>query len=206
MYRVAHHNDIKAVRLLMDAGARIHHSDNYMHSAVNSAAFHGSHSLLQWFAKSGFDYSASKTGNNRPPFHSAAASCDLSTMKFLVKLGANPLALGKEGWSALHLFVVEFSAKEKSRGKDVVPVDDIVRYLVRACGIDPNKKTSDGGITALHIASENGLVPVVSALLGNRTDLNSVDSLGKSYRFSSLLVKSVPNVHSLSKSDSFRTF
>jgi ankyrin repeat protein len=117
-------------------------------------------------------------------------------MKLLVKLGANPRAFDKRGWSALHLFVMEFSDKEKSRGKDVVPVDDVLRYLVRTCGIDPNVKTIDNGVTALHSASEYGLVPVVSALLCNGTDVNSADSCGKSYMFPSLLVQSVPKFHS----------
>jgi hypothetical protein len=183
IYRAAQHDDIKAVRLLMEAGARIQHSDNFMHSAVNSAAYYGSHSLLQWFANSGFDYSTLKTGNDRPPFLSAAASCDLRTMKLLVKLGANPRALDKDGWSALHFFVMGFPDEEKSRGKDVVPVDDIVRYLVRTCRIDPNMKVRDSAITALHIAAKDGLVHVACALLRNGADLNSGDAQGKSYWF-----------------------
>jgi ankyrin repeat protein len=92
-YRVAHHNVIKAVRLLMEAGARLQHSENSMHSAVNSAACYGSHSLLQWFANIVFDFSASKTGSGKLPFHSAALSRDFRTMKLLVNLSANQGAL-----------------------------------------------------------------------------------------------------------------
>jgi hypothetical protein len=128
-------------------------------------------------------------------------------MKLLVKLGANPRALDKEGRSALHYFAKGFPDVEKSRGKDVVPVDDIVRYLVRTCGIDLNVKTRDNRFTALHIAVEYDLVHVACALLRNGADVNSVDWRGKNYGFPAVFVRPKrANFHSLSNSDSLRTF
>jgi hypothetical protein len=69
---------------------------------------------------------------------------------------------------------------DKSPGEDVVPVDDIVRYLVRTCDIDPNRKTREHDFTEQGFAAGHGLAHVAYALLHNGADLYSVDSCCKS--------------------------
>jgi ankyrin repeat protein len=165
LYRIGHRNDVRAVRVLVDAGARVDDEKVPDLSGVISAALHGTKTLLHWYSKDGFDFSALTLSRIDSPFHSAAYAGNLGVMKTLVRLGADPGFIDGRGRSALHFFAYGLHCADRRLNTDGASYEDIVRYLVEDCEIDPNLVGGESGSTALHVAAQDGNAEVVKLLL-----------------------------------------
>jgi ankyrin repeat protein len=86
-------------------------------------------------------------------------------MKTLVHLSADPAFIDGRGQSALHSFVNGFRDPGRSLITDNASYEDIIRYLIEDCHIDPNLVGSATGSTALHDATQDGNIEVVKLLL-----------------------------------------
>jgi ankyrin repeat protein len=161
-----------AFRILADAGAWAPPaSGTHVSSAVAVASTIQQHAQLNWFAKAGFKFSELQDFEHWSPFTFAAVTCGLPTMKLLVRLGADPRLRDGAGRSALHLFCVAMQSSTLS-------ADEVVRYLVKTCGIDPDWREKETEETALHKAARLGYVDVIRALLRYGASVNPVCEFG----------------------------
>jgi ankyrin repeat protein len=164
--RIGRQVEVKLMRALADAGRRV--SDlSSDESAILAAATSGSCAVLKWYAKHGYDFTSRALLRGRfTLFACAAYRSQLSSMKTLVKLGADPSLLDKWGCSALHYFIIGLD-DGTIEAYDPDLCRDIISFLVQSCGLDPDLAMSSTNrhLTALYIAARYGHVEATRALV-----------------------------------------
>jgi ankyrin repeat protein len=161
--------------------------------AVYLAALHSEHSQLLWFATAGFDFQGVPQGQFYNPFCAAASVGHLATMKRLVRLGMDYSLLFDDDTSPLHAF-----ASSPFVGED--SAEEVVKFLVVTCGVDPNLRESTPGATALHKAAQYGRSHVMHALLSYGSYVDSTDAYGALSVFSMLPLNRWRNTNTCARS------
>ncbi|PKY06210.1 ankyrin [Aspergillus campestris IBT 28561] len=128
-----------------------------------------------------------RTGNPAPyylPLHSFVATGRIPAVRLLLRHGADPLAKGIVGATALHVAMNSYNKKPLLFG-DIVK--ELVDAIKRAGGSLDDGVTTDStyfwdprGSTALHIAARQNALGVLRVLLTNGADATTLDSSGRS--------------------------
>lgn len=128
-----------------------------------------------------------RTGNPAPyylPLHSFVATGRIPAVRLLLRHGADPLAKGIVGATALHVAMNSYNEKPLLFG-DIVK--ELVDAIKRAGGSLDDGVTSDStylydpqGSTALHMAARQNALGVLRVLLANGADATALDSSGRS--------------------------
>ena len=138
----------ESISILLKAGADVHAKNKDNATAAHFAAGDGSVSRLQTLLDAGCDINTmSKAGGL---LHWAAGKARNDVIKYLLKRGIDVNRLNSEGMPPVIMTAVASN-------------DIGVKYLVEA-GADIGFVVT-GNLTALHIASENGLLDAVSAII-----------------------------------------
>jgi ankyrin repeat protein len=157
MTAAARQMQVDIARTLIDSGARMEVERFHRREVppLLAAAFHKSRAHLKWFAKT-FDgiMGSLSDSDGHSVFHAAAQTGDVGIMKLVVRLGANPNRLANDGRSALHTCVAGFSASEEADIHGRL-CEDIVEYLVKIRGLNPDQKSDLLGYSPLHKAAIN---------------------------------------------------
>jgi Ankyrin repeats (3 copies) len=142
-------------------------------NAVLAAASFKSRAHLKWFAKKFKGIGSWSHPDGYGPFHAAAYSGDLDTMKLLVRLGANPKRLEQSGRSALHSFTAGFCISKEADVHGRL-AENVVAYLVATCGLNPDQPVYPSGDTPLHTAAVfDGCADVARALIRQGATVDS---------------------------------
>jgi ankyrin repeat protein len=157
MNAAASHTQVDIAWTLIDSGARME-VERFQRREVQpifEAVFHKSRAHLKWFAKT-FDgiMGSLSDSDGHSVFHAAAQTGDVGILKLVVRLGANPNRLANDGRSALHTYVVGFSASKEADVHGRL-CEDIVDYLVKIRGLNPDQKCDPFGYSPLHEAAIN---------------------------------------------------
>ncbi|XP_050706327.1 ankyrin-3-like [Eriocheir sinensis] len=131
---------------------------------VQLAADRGHAHLLPCLLGAGLSVEGSGT-DDKTPLMVAAAVCHKTTLEKLLSLGADPLAVDKRGWTALHWAAVNGEA-------------ECVSTLILVTPPTPELLQVANGHTPVHLASFGGHEAVLKALEGAGWPLYAMDGDG----------------------------
>ncbi|KAF4622733.1 hypothetical protein G7Y89_g14292 [Cudoniella acicularis] len=120
----------ETAKLLIEAGADVHHRNGIGHSPLMFAPFVKDHTVFRSIVEKGVDINVRDHQDQITALHVAAAKKDLAGCKLLVARGADIDAQTKDGWSPL-IVAVDYHATE------------VVEFLLSA-GADPSLKGEFG--------------------------------------------------------------
>ncbi|MGH7144568.1 MAG: ankyrin repeat domain-containing protein [Planctomycetota bacterium] len=162
------YDDEKAVKLLLDYGAKVNQIDAVGQTALHHfAVFSTNAKIFEMLLKKGADLNEKSAGNKFTPLHIAANVGNFVGAQLLVKHGSQVDAPAAQNETPLFYAVTQGS----------VP---IVKLL-----LDNNANINavdDGGSSALHFAAEYNKPEVVEYLLKAGADPNLKDQTGKTPR------------------------
>ncbi|HYW80623.1 MAG TPA: ankyrin repeat domain-containing protein [Thermoguttaceae bacterium] len=159
--------DVKAIELLIEAGANVHAKDAYGNTAVIHAAEsrpNVQREMIELLLEAGADVNSRGERGMTPLMH-VAMHDDAPAVGMLIRAGAKLHAKDRFGWTALMHAV---------RTKQGFP--EVIATLIQA-GADVNATHSQGG-SALSIASYNGHTKAVELLLRSGANVNVRDRAG----------------------------
>jgi ankyrin repeat protein len=140
----------RATELLLSLGVDVNSTSTHRKSALSWAANMGHSEIAELLVTKGADVMLMTQNTQLVPLEEAAASGDLSTVRLLIKSGADPNYRDRDGWSAIH-----WAAEEGYY--EVVSV--LLKHGANVNGI------SSYGTSPLHCAANGGHNEIVNELL-----------------------------------------
>jgi ankyrin repeat protein/Leucine-rich repeat (LRR) protein len=159
--------------LLKTKTVHINARDETGQTALHIACDRGNLDLVKWLVKKKAVINICNS-QGEPPLYRAAKVPYLDICEFLLQQGADPMFTIASNYcypTVLH-YLCSFSDTEQTD-----KLVEVVRYILSR-GFNVNAKNRRG-MTALHICSESGTVPVVSVLLRYAPNVNLTDINGE---------------------------
>ena len=178
LYGAVISKNIKCVELLLNSGADINIKTTYDSSVISIASYHGSTDIVKLLLKAGANVNYSRMlYYDRTNLMEAAGNGHYDIMKVLIKEGADVNGNGRDSTPVID--VIRMKTKGESRIVDSTKRKKCIKLLLQA-GADVNEEGRENirGITALSIASRNGLNQEVEYLIQAGAYVNRVPDGG----------------------------